>query len=107
MKGPDHAFASEPEELKKMVKNIRDVEKSLGIGIKKPAEREIEKEKLIRRGVVAIRKISKGDKISLIGITTKRTGKGAVLPTDMYKIIGKKTKRDIKVDQKIAPEDIL
>jgi len=106
-KGPDHVFSLEPKELKEMIINIRNAEKALGSNLKKPAEREIEKEKLIRRGVVAVRKISKGDKISLISITTKRTGKGAVLPADMYKIIGKKTKRDIKVDQKIAPEDIL
>ena len=42
MKGPDHHFAIEPDELKQMVQNIRDVEKAIGTGEKKPSEQEKE-----------------------------------------------------------------
>lgn len=105
MKGPDHAFALEPKELAEMVKNIRDVERSLGSEIKKPVKGEVEKEKLIRRGVVAIKEIKKGEKFSLSGITTKRTGIGALLPKNIYKILGKRAKRDILEDQIIKEND--
>ena len=40
MKGPDHPFAIEPDELKTMVKNIREVESALGTGIKTRSEAE-------------------------------------------------------------------
>lgn len=107
LKGPDHPFALEPGELKEMVKNIRNVEKSLGLAEKKPVKREIAKEKLIRRGVVSLCKIKKGEKITEQNITTKRTGAGAILPNDFYKIIGKKVKKNIKADQKITKRDLI
>jgi len=102
LNGPDHTFALEPEELKEMVKNIRNVEKNLGSGIKKPTEREIQKEKLIRRGIIAVKDFKKGEKININNIITKRVGKGAILPKDFSKVLGKKLLRDIKADQKIT-----
>ena len=41
MEGPDHRASLEPSELQKMVRAIRNVEVSLGSGIKKPAACEI------------------------------------------------------------------
>jgi len=102
LKGPDHRFALEPEELKEMVRNIRNIEKSLGSGIKKPVEKEIKKEKLIRRGIVAMRDLERGKKITSNDITTKRVGEGAILPKDFYKILGKKLLCNTKTDQKIT-----
>ena len=102
LKGPDHPFALEPDELKEMVRNIRNIEKSLGSGIKKPAKREIEKEKLIRRGIVAARDVKRGEKITLKNITTKRIGQGAILPKYYKNILGKKLLFNIKADQKIT-----
>jgi len=40
--GPDHKASLEPDELKAMVKAIRNVEKALGNGIKKPTQNEHE-----------------------------------------------------------------
>lgn len=106
LKGPDHPFALEPEELKQMVKNIRNIEKSLGSKIKKPTKREIKKEKLIRRGIVVKKDLKKGEKININNIATKRVGEGAILPKDFYKILGKKLVKDVKTDQKITWEMI-
>ncbi len=105
MNGPDHAFALEPIELSGMVKNIRDVEKSMGSGVKKPTIEESKKEKLIRRGIVAKRQIKKGEKFSLDNITTKRVGSGSLPPKDIYKIFNKKAKRNILQDQIIKEND--
>jgi len=102
LKGPDHPFALEPKELKEMVKNIRNVEKSLGLGIKKPTGREIEKEKLIRRGIVAARELKKGEKITPDNVTTKRVGQGAILPKYFFNIQGKKLFLNMKKDSKIT-----
>jgi len=102
LKGPDHAFALEPGELKEMVNNIRNVEESLGSGIKKPVEREIKKEKLIRRGIITIKEIKKGEKITPENIAIKRIGQGAILPKYYKNILGKKLFRNVKTDQKIT-----
>jgi len=102
MKGPDHSYALEPGELKEMVKNIRNIEKSLGSGVKKPVKREIEKERLIRRGVATKRSLKKGEKITDKNIITKRVGAGAILPKDFYKILNKTLKKNIKADQKLT-----
>ena len=101
LEGPDHAFALESRELKEMVNNIRNIEKGLGSGGKKPVEREIKKEKLIRRGIVATKDLKRGEKITPDDIVTKRVGEGAILPKDFYKILGKKLSKDVKRDQKI------
>ena len=105
-KGPDHSFALEPDELKEMVDNIRDVEKSLGNGIKKPVPKESAKEKLITRGIMATRDLEKGKKITPEDITTKRVGEGAILPKYYKHILGRKLIINVKTDQKITWEMI-
>jgi N,N'-diacetyllegionaminate synthase len=101
MKGPDHPFSLEPNELEQMVKNIRKAEKSMGSGIKKATTREIKKEKLIRRGIVATRDLKKGEKITLNNIATKRVGMGAILPKYYKEILGEKIILNIQEDEKI------
>lgn len=92
--GPDHPFSIEPDEMKKMVKEIREIEKSLG-SFKRVLSKEEEKnKKMIRRSIVSSRKILKGEKVSLSEIKFARPGKG--MPTnDFYKIDGKFAKKDI------------
>ncbi|MDI6917988.1 MAG: N-acetylneuraminate synthase, partial [Thermoplasmatales archaeon] len=58
--GPDHRASLEPDELKEMVKKIRNVEKALGTGEKKPAESEMETQKVARKSIVAKVNIQKG-----------------------------------------------
>ena len=40
MDGPDHAASLEPDELKQMVSAIRNIEKAMGDGVKKPSKSE-------------------------------------------------------------------
>lgn len=104
--GPDHPFALEPNELKEMVNNIRNVEKSLGNGIKKPVKKETVKEKLITRGIMATQPIKKGEKLSVKNIITLRTGHGYILPSEFYDVLGKKASKDIAKYQPIAKRDL-
>ena len=55
-KGPDHSFALNPKELKLMVQNIREVEKSLGTKIKQPI---IKNEKWVPRRIIAKESLKK------------------------------------------------
>ena len=95
--GPDHKASLEPDELKEMVKAIREVEKALGNGIKKPTKEEEKIKKVARRSIVAKVDISKGAIITEEMLDVKRPGTG-IEPKYLKFIIGRKAKEDIKKD---------
>ena len=97
LKGPDHKFALEPNELKEMVKNIREAELSLGSSVKFKAKSEENLYKLARRSIIAKRKIPKGKKIESDDLTIKRPGYG-IPPKFLDIIIGREAKENIDVD---------
>jgi N,N'-diacetyllegionaminate synthase len=61
LKGPDHYFALEPNELKMMIKTIRNGEKTKGDKNKKILKEEKELKKFATRSIQAIKNIKKGD----------------------------------------------
>lgn len=101
MEGPDHKASLSPIELKEMVKAIRDVEMSLGTGIKKYNPSEIDTMKAARKSIVAIRDIKAGECITLKDLDYKRPGNG-LLPKFYIEIVGRKTNRDIKMDEQMS-----
>ncbi|HEY0087600.1 MAG TPA: N-acetylneuraminate synthase [Candidatus Lokiarchaeia archaeon] len=98
--GPDHKASLEPNELKTMVKEIRNTEKILGSFEKKPTESEKKIMKLIRKSIVAKKEIDKGVILKEQMISIKRPGMG-IKPYDLLKIIGKKTKKHISKNEMI------
>ena len=74
-KGPDHTSSIEPEDLTQMVKSIRNIEKSLKIK-KKITPSEIKNLKIVRKSIVAIKNIKRGERFSLNNISTKRPAYG-------------------------------
>ena len=99
--GPDHRASLEPDELKDMIRAIRDVEKALGDGIKKPTKGEDRIKKVVRRSIVAKMEIPKGTVITEDMLDLKRPGVG-VEPKYLNDIIGKRAKKDIKPDELIT-----
>lgn len=106
MKGPDHKLSSDPEEMKLLVKSIRDVEKSLKNNNKLSiTNQENESRKIARKSMIAIKDLKKGDIISEENTVFKRPGLGIQIKE--FKLVkGKKLKRDIKQDMWIKWEDI-
>jgi len=96
--GPDHKASLEPNELKTMVNAIRNVEKALGNGIKKPNKSEKEIEKVVRKKLIATRDIKSGETISEKDIAIKRANIG-LSPEFLEVIIGKKIIKNIKEDE--------
>ena len=105
MKGPDHNFSIEPDELKQMVQNIRDVEKAMGTGVKEISKKEKEMYEKGRRSIIAAQDISKDTKITRSMLIVKRPGYG-IKPKFIDIVVGKKAKKDISEDQWITWEDI-
>lgn len=95
--GPDHAASLEPDELKKMVKAIRDVEIAMGDGVKKMQPCEMCNHDVVRKSIVTLKEITQGSKISENMITLKRPGTG-IEPMYFEKLIGKTAIRQIKKD---------
>jgi N-acetylneuraminate synthase len=98
--GPDHRASLEPDELKEMVKAIRNIEMALGDGIKKPNKSEIEIMKVARKSIVASKNIKKGEIFTKTNITLKRPGTG-ISPMRWNEVIGQKASRDYKDDELI------
>ncbi len=104
MKGPDHKASIEPKELKEMVKQIRNTEEILGSLIKKPTKSEIPMMKTVRKSIVSLKDIKKGEKFTKNNIGIKRPGTG-LEPEYYFTILNKKAKKDIKADELIKKHD--
>lgn len=100
MEGPDHKASLEPDELKAMVKAIRNVELALGYSIKKPSKSEIPNMQIVRKSIVAKIDIKKGDKLSEENIAIKRPGNG-INPMRWDEIVGTIAIKDYKEDELI------
>ena len=104
-KGPDHAISADPIDLEKMVQNIRLMEKMRGNGLKSPAYCELGNRKNVRKSVVALKNIKKGTKITRNLLEIKRPGFG-IPPNRIEEIVGKKTRKMIKMDMPIKYTDL-
>jgi N-acetylneuraminate synthase len=93
MEGPDHRASLEPAELKAMVAAIRNVERALGSGNKKPALVEMKNIAVARKSIVAKRAIRKGEIFSEDNLTTMRPGIG-ISPMRWDDVIGSVASRD-------------
>ena len=100
MPGPDQSASLEPDELKTMVKMIRETELSLGDGEKKPSDSELKNKDIARKSIVAKKSIKAGEIFSEENITCKRPGNG-ISPMKWNDIIGQTAKYDFEFDEQI------
>ena len=100
MEGPDHKASLEPDELKAMVDSIRNIEKALGNGVKKPANSEIKNIAIARKSIVAKSDIAEGEIFTEDNITTKRPGNG-ISPMKWNDVLGTKAIRAFGEDELI------
>ena len=98
--GPDHVASLEPDELKSMVSQIRNIEMALGVGVKRAMPSELENLSLVRRSIVANCSIRKGEIFSELNLAAKRPGTG-ISPMHWDRIIGSQATRDFHVDELI------
>ncbi len=98
--GPDHAASLEPVDLKAMVSAIRNIEKAMGNGIKKPSPSEIKNMPIARKSIVAKMTIKKGELFTEENLTVKRPGTG-VSPMEWDNVIGKPANCDFEMDDLI------
>ncbi len=95
--GPDHAASLEPKELTAMVKAIRNIERAMGSGIKKPTATDLSNISVVRKSLVAACSIKKGDRFSPDNVTAKRPGTG-ISPMRWEEIMGRTATRNYEKD---------
>ncbi len=100
MQGPDHRASLEPDELKAMVKAIRNIEQALGNGIKKPSKSEQPNMTVARKSIVALKPIKKGELLGEENLAVKRPGDG-ISPMRWDEIVGAVAQKDYRKDDLI------
>jgi len=103
--GPDHKASIDPHDLKLLVKNLRDVEASLGDGRKRPSDAEEESRVSCRRSIVAAVDIRAHETVARWMLTFKRPGSG-LEPRHLEKILGMAARRNIGKDTILQWEDL-
>lgn len=104
--GPDHPFAMDFGNFKKMVEAIRALEKALGDGQKKVEASEKETVIIQRRGIYAKHDIKEGQEITKEYIEFLRPALH-LKPYQAKEILGKKAKRTIGAGDPIQCNDII
>jgi N,N'-diacetyllegionaminate synthase len=105
MPGPDHKASLDPGELAIMIRAIRNVEKSLGSGIKAPAPCEVKNISIARKSLVTTRRVMAGEVLSLENVAVKRPGNG-IQPKDLDKALGLRATRTIESDNIVRWSDL-
>ncbi|SDG78374.1 N-acetylneuraminate synthase [Selenomonas sp. WCT3] len=104
--GMDNGMATEPDEFSKMVDKCRAIQIAMGDKKRILVAEEIEQRTKMRRSLISIRDIKKGDIIKENDIYAKRPGNG-IPPNEIDKIIGRKAKMDIKTDTMITFDQLI
>lgn len=92
--GPDHKASLEPDELRSLIRGVRNIEKALGSGEKVCQEVEQDVANAARRSIVAVSDIGAGEMITDDMLTLKRPGTG-IPPKELSTITGKIASQDI------------
>lgn len=105
MPGPDHKASLEPLELKQMVNAIRNIEKSLGSGIKMPSSSEVKNMVIARKSIHLAREMNAGEVLTEEDLVMKRPGDG-ISPMKLPEILGRKLKENFAAEYKLQINDI-
>lgn len=98
--GPDHKASLEPDELKAMIRAIRNIEVALGSSEKGVTPSEAGNKEIARKSIVASRMIRKGEILGEDNMTAKRPGTG-ISPMRWKDIEGTVAIRDFDIDELI------
>jgi len=99
--GPDHKASLEPDQLKEMVRAIRQVEAAMGTGQKVPTSSELKNRDIARKSLVAARLIHQGEAFTEENLTIKRPGNG-MSPMLYWSLLSRKTQKFYDEDELIA-----
>lgn len=98
MEGPDHSASLEASGLNKLVRDIRNIEKSMGVPRRYMTRGEFNNRVSLAKSLVSARQIQAGEKIQREDVTAKSPAKG-ISPQKLYTVVGRKAERNIEADE--------
>ena len=104
--GPDHKASLDIAGFRELVAGIRAVEASLGSSVKTPTQAERDNTEGMRRSIVTVRPIQKGETLETSALSFKRPATG-LPPRALRDIIGKKAAKDLAEDEVLQPNAIV
>lgn len=105
--GPDHAFSMDPLSWKEMVNRTRELEFSLGNGLKKVEENELETVILQRRSIRLKKDMNSGTPIKKEDLIVLRPCPiDSIKPYEIDRVVGKKLKKSLKAGHHITWNDL-
>lgn len=105
--GPDHGFSMNPKSWREMVDRSRELEASLGDGLKRVEQNEKETVVLQRRCLRAARPLKKGHFLTAQDLEALRPApEGALPPYTLDACIGKALTKDLDFGEAITPSDL-
>lgn len=105
LEGPDHRASIEPDELKQLVQMVRDVEKAIGDGIKRPMPSEIRNKSKMQKSLVVKHPVKAGATITEADLIAKRPATG-LPPSWLDRVVGKVARVDLHPDMILQLSDI-
>lgn len=105
MQGPDHKASMTPFEFKQYVQYIRNTERLLGDGKKRPTKHEKEIMPNVRRSILAAYPLKKGTVLTQEMLCYKRPGYG-IAPEYTHLLLGRVLKRDVEREEMIGWKDV-
>jgi N,N'-diacetyllegionaminate synthase len=105
LEGPDHKASLEPAELKAMVSAIRNIEQSLGDGVKRITDSERKNQAIARKSIHAARDLGVGTLLTETDIIMKRPGDG-ISPMHMDMVLGRRLSKAVGEDMKLSWGDL-
>lgn len=104
--GPDHRASLEPEELKAMVRGIRNIEKAIsGSGRKVPSDSEAKNKILGRKSIFLKSDLEKGKILSESDFIMKRPGNG-ISPMELQKVVGRTVNKGLIAGKMLLWENL-
>ena len=105
MPGWDHEVSANPEEMRIIVEESRNIVKALGTYRRVVGKAEEEKKLKFRRSIVVKSDLRQGHILTLDDLSFKRPETG-IRPDEVQYVIGRKLKRDIENDELIHWDDM-
>jgi sialic acid synthase SpsE len=101
----EHCFSLEPDESKRFVKSVRELEKAIGSSSRTIPEAVLEERRKGRRSIFTKRPLFRGEKITIEDMDFRRPGYG-ISPSYTDILLGKRVSKDIPADKMIMWDDI-
>ncbi|HRO97896.1 MAG TPA: N-acetylneuraminate synthase [Flavobacteriales bacterium] len=105
MPGPDHRASIEPDELKAMVRAIRNIELALGSARKEPSPSEQRNMDIARRSIHLARAVPSGRQLTADDLVMLRPGSG-ISPMRLDDVLGRTVRHDLPAGHLLRPTDM-